>query len=37
MNENGEALKSSKNLKVGDVITTRLADGGFSANVSKKD
>ena len=37
MNENGEALKSSKSLKVGDVVTTRLADGGFSANVSKKD
>ena len=37
MNENGEALKSSKSLKVGDAITTRLADGGFSANVSKKD
>jgi len=36
MNENGEALKSSKSLKVGDNVTTRLADGGFSANVSKK-
>ena len=37
MNENGQALKSSKDLKVGDNVTTRLADGGFSANVSKKD
>jgi exodeoxyribonuclease VII large subunit len=37
MNENGQALKSSKALKVGDSVTTRLADGGFSSNVSKKD
>ena len=37
MNENGQALKSSKDLKVGDSVTTRLADGGFSSNVSKKD
>ncbi len=37
MNENGKALKSSKDLKVGDTVTTRLADGGFSSNVSKKD
>ena len=37
MNKNGQALKSSKDLKVGDVVTTRLAEGGFSSNVSKKD
>ncbi|MDC0198604.1 exodeoxyribonuclease VII large subunit [Pseudomonadota bacterium] len=37
MNENGQALKSSKDLKVGDAVITRLADGGFRSNVSKKD
>ena len=37
MNENGQALKSSNDLKVGDSVTARLADGEFSANVSKKD
>jgi len=37
MNENGRALKSTKDLKVGDMVTTRLADGGFSSNVSEKD
>ena len=37
MNENGQALKSSKDLKVGDTVTTRLGDGGFTSNVSKKD
>jgi len=37
MNENGQALKSANDLKVGDSVTARLADGGFSANVSKKD
>ena len=37
MNENGQALKSSKNIKVGDTVTTRLGDGGFTSNVSKKD
>ena len=37
MNENGQALKSSNDLRVGDSVTARLADGGFSANVSKKD
>jgi exodeoxyribonuclease VII large subunit len=37
MNENGQALKSSKELKVGDAVTTRLADGGFNSNVSKKN
>jgi exodeoxyribonuclease VII large subunit len=37
MNENGQALKSTEDLKVGDSITTRLADGRFSSNVSKKD
>ena len=33
MNKNGKALKSSQDLKVGDVITTSLAEGGFSSNV----
>ena len=37
MNENGQAIKSSKNLKVGDTLKTRLAIGGFTSNVSKKD
>ena len=37
MNENGQALKSSKDIKIGDAVTTRLADGGFRSNVSKKD
>jgi len=37
MNEEGRALKSSKDVKVGDTINTRLADGGFSSDVSKKD
>jgi exodeoxyribonuclease VII large subunit len=37
MNRNGQALKSSNDLKVGDSVTARLANGGFSASVSKKD
>jgi exodeoxyribonuclease VII large subunit len=37
MNEKGHALKSSKDVKVGDTINTRLADGGFSSDVSKKN
>ena len=37
MNEEGRALKSSKDVKVGDTINTRLADGGFSSDVSKKN
>ena len=37
MNENGQALKSANDLKVGDSVTARLADGEFSANVAKKD
>ena len=37
MNKNGQALKSSNDLKVGDSVTARLANGGFSASVSKKD
>ena len=37
MNENGEALKSSKDIKIGDAVNTRLADGGFISNVSKKN
>ena len=37
MNENGQALKSSKDIKVGDTVSTRLGDGGFTSNVSKKD
>ena len=37
MDENGQALKSSKDIKIGDTVKTRLADGGFSSNVSKKN
>ena len=37
MNEEGRALKSSKDVKLGDTINTRLADGGFSSDVSKKN
>ena len=37
MNKNGQALKSANDLKVGDTVTTRLADGGFSSNVTKKE
>jgi exodeoxyribonuclease VII large subunit len=37
MNKNGQALKSSNDLMVGDSVTARLANGGFSASVSKKD
>jgi exodeoxyribonuclease VII large subunit len=37
MNENGQALKSSKDIKVGDTLTTRLGEGRFTSNVSKKD
>jgi exodeoxyribonuclease VII large subunit len=37
MNKEGQALKSSKDVKVGDTINTRLADGGFSSDVSKKN
>ena len=37
MNKNGQALKSSSDLRVGETVTTRLADGGFSSNVSKKE
>ena len=37
MNENGQALKSSKDIKVGDTLTTLLGEGGFTSNVSKKD
>ncbi len=37
MNEYGQALKSSKDLTIGDAVTTRLAVGGFRSNVSKKD
>jgi exodeoxyribonuclease VII large subunit len=37
MNEKGQAIKSSKNLKIGDTLNTRLASGSFTSNVSKKD
>ena len=37
MNENGQALKSSKDIKVGDTLTTRLGEGGFTSNETKKD
>ena len=36
MDDKGKALKSSKNIQIGDTIKTRLADGGFESNVSKK-
>ena len=37
MNNKGEALKSSKEVKVGDIIKTRLAEGELISNVSKKN
>jgi len=37
MNEKDQAIKSSKNLKIGDTLNTRLASGSFTSNVSKKD
>ena len=37
MNSKGKALKSSKEVKVGDIINTRLADGELISNVSKKN
>ena len=36
MNENGQALKSSKDIKVGDTVTTRLGDGGIYFKCFKK-
>ena len=37
MNDKGKALKSSKEVKVGDIINTRLAEGEIISNVSKKN
>ena len=37
MNNKGQALKSSKEVKVGDILKTRLADGELISNVSKKN
>ena len=37
MNNKGKALKSSKEVKVGDIINTRLAEGELISNVSKKN
>ena len=37
MNSKGKALKSSKEVKVGDIINTRLAEGEIISNVSKKN
>tara|TARA_Y100000766_G_scaffold109353_1_gene93557 strand:- start:1028 stop:2074 length:1047 start_codon:yes stop_codon:yes gene_type:complete len=37
MNSKGKAIKSSKEVKVGDIINTRLADGELISNVSKKN
>ena len=37
MNDKGQAIKSSKEVKVGDIINTRLAEGELISNVSKKN
>ena len=37
MNNEGQALKSSREVKVGDILKTRLADGELISNVSKKN
>ena len=37
MNNKGQALKSSKEVKVGDILKTRLADRELISNVSKKN
>ena len=37
MNNKGQALKSSREVKVGDILKTRLADGELISNVSKKN
>ena len=37
MNNKGKAIKSSKEVKVGDIINTRLAEGELISNVSKKN
>ena len=37
MNNKGQALKSSKEVKVGDILKTRLADGELISKVSKKN
>ena len=36
MNNKGKAIKSSKEIKIGDIINTRLAEGELISNVSKK-
>ena len=36
MNNKGKAIKSSKEVKIGDIINTRLAEGELISNVSKK-
>ncbi len=37
MNNKGKAIKSSKEVKIGDIINTRLAEGELISNVSKKN
>ena len=37
MDNSGNALKSTKNIKVGDTIHTRLSKGTIKSNVTKKD
>ena len=37
MNNKGKAIKSSKEIKIGDIINTRLAEGELISNVSKKN
>ena len=37
MNNKGQALKTSKEVKVGDILKTRLANGELISNVSKKN
>ena len=36
MDDSGRALKSTKNIKIGDTLNTRLADGSFTSDVTKK-
>ena len=36
-NNKGKAIKSSKEVKIGDIINTRLAEGELISNVSKKN
>jgi exodeoxyribonuclease VII large subunit len=37
MNDKGKVIKSSKEVKIGDIINTRLAQGELISNVSKKN